>query len=454
MLLPQLKEREYRFKLALRIGLPIFGLILALISHTFITTYDTLEVSFYVESAMLLIVSIYFTFYIIYRGFNKNIIDRVTNTFSNEYLMEHLKKEIKNSKIYTLILFSVDNLYDINSMYTYKNGNKVLLEVAKWVGEYFESKGIDDFVIGHLKSGDFLLGFEGSDAKYKTMLEIMCIKMSDFKVDDIEVKISSAIVDTSYSKDLEYLLEHLFEMQKQKSTQIDLDPSELELLVIDSIKSKSFVMGFQDVFETKTDKIVIKECFVKLKSKEEKLLYPKSYMKVIQKYGLVVEYDLMVLSSIIKSIKKDETIAINVSPISLRNPIFLSSIKEMIGKKLEDKRVLFIISEQEYYSNISRFNHILNSLRELGFFIVLDRLGSLHTSFLYLRDLDIDMVRFDAFYTKDFNKHRYIVDGLNEMAHKKGLKTWIKMVQDKETKELVIKSDIDYIQGNFLASIK
>ena len=454
MLLPQLKEREYRFKLALRIGLPIFGLILALISHTFITTYDTLEVSFYVESAMLLIVSIYFTFYIIYRGFNKNIIDRVTNTFSNEYLMEHLKKEIKNSKIYTLILFSVDNLYDINSMYTYKNGNKVLLEVAKWVGEYFESKGIDDFVIGHLKSGDFLLGFEGSDAKYKTMLEIMCIKMSDFKVDDIEVKISSAIVDTSYSKDLEYLLEHLFEMQKQKSTQIDLDPSELELLVIDSIKSKSFVMGFQDVFETKTDKIVIKECFVKLKSKEEKLLYPKSYMKVIQKYGLVVEYDLMVLSSIIKSIKKDENIAINISPISLRNPIFLSSIKEMIGKKLEDKRVLFIISEQEYYSNISRFNHILNSLRELGFFIVLDRLGSLHTSFLYLRDLDIDMVRFDAFYTKDFNKHRYIVDGLNEMAHKKGLKTWIKMVQDKETKELVIKSDIDYIQGNFLASIK
>ena len=54
MLLPQTKEREYRFKLALRIGLPIFGLILALISHTLTITYETLQLTFYIESAILL----------------------------------------------------------------------------------------------------------------------------------------------------------------------------------------------------------------------------------------------------------------------------------------------------------------------------------------------------------------------------------------------------------------
>jgi len=40
MSLPQTKEREYRFKLALRMGLPIFALILALISNTLITIYE------------------------------------------------------------------------------------------------------------------------------------------------------------------------------------------------------------------------------------------------------------------------------------------------------------------------------------------------------------------------------------------------------------------------------
>ena len=55
MLLPQTKEREYRFKLALRMGLPIFALIIALVSHTLIDNYVTLNISFYVESLALLV---------------------------------------------------------------------------------------------------------------------------------------------------------------------------------------------------------------------------------------------------------------------------------------------------------------------------------------------------------------------------------------------------------------
>jgi len=47
MLLPQTKEREYRFKLALRMGLPIFALIMALVIHTFLENSQTLQTSFY-----------------------------------------------------------------------------------------------------------------------------------------------------------------------------------------------------------------------------------------------------------------------------------------------------------------------------------------------------------------------------------------------------------------------
>ena len=112
MLLPQTKEREYRFKLALRIALPIFGLILALISHTLITSYESLQLTFYIESAILLIISIYFIFYLIYHGFSVNITDRVSNTFSRDYLYEYLKKDIIKHKDYTLVLISIDNILD------------------------------------------------------------------------------------------------------------------------------------------------------------------------------------------------------------------------------------------------------------------------------------------------------------------------------------------------------
>ena len=60
MYLPEKKEREYRFRLALRMGLPIFALIFALVTHTFITNYKNLDVGFYIESLLALIFGVYF----------------------------------------------------------------------------------------------------------------------------------------------------------------------------------------------------------------------------------------------------------------------------------------------------------------------------------------------------------------------------------------------------------
>jgi len=133
MLLPQTKEREYRFKLALRMGLPIFALVIAFIFHTFVSNYGNLNASMYIEAVLLLFVSIYFIFYLIYSGFEVKITDNVTKTFTREYLYKYLIKELHNKKTYTLILLSVDNLNDINKLYGIKNGDKVLREVVLWI---------------------------------------------------------------------------------------------------------------------------------------------------------------------------------------------------------------------------------------------------------------------------------------------------------------------------------
>jgi diguanylate cyclase with GGDEF domain len=145
MLLPETKEREYRFKLALRMGLPIFALVLILVSHRLITNYETLEPSFYVEVILLLTFSIYFIFYIIYKSFDIRITEAVSKTFTREYLYKHLKKELASNKEYTLILISIDNLSDINSRYGIKNGDKVLKQVVSWVGKYLKSKDLTNF---------------------------------------------------------------------------------------------------------------------------------------------------------------------------------------------------------------------------------------------------------------------------------------------------------------------
>jgi diguanylate cyclase (GGDEF)-like protein len=463
MLLPQTKEREYRFKLALRMGLPIFALVLILISNTLITNYKSLDSLFYIEAILLLAFGIYFIFYVIYESFDIRITDSVSKTFTREYLYKHLKKEIEKNNEYTLLLLSIDNLSDINSRYGIKNGDKVLKKVALWIGEYLQNKDIYNFPMGHIKGGDFVVGIKGTKKQYETILELMCIKSDNFIVDDIEVKITGAITDTAFSNELDYLIENLFEVQESNRNQkllnknsYDINPNKLESFVINAIKKRSFLVMTQDVFED--DKCVIKECFVKLNTPDASVIHQKTYMKVLDKLGLMVDFDLIILEqNIIKCCNdSNEMFAMNISPSSLRNPNFLAKARELINAKKDIKnRLIFLLNETHYYSQINRYNSTLKVFRDMGVLIAIERLGATHTSFLYLRDLDIDIVRFDSSYTKDIENTKYknIIDGFNIMAHKKGVKTWIKMVESEETKVKVKELKIDYIQGKYLAPV-
>jgi len=459
MMLSQTKEREYRFKLALRMGLPIFALILALIFHTLITNYTTLQTSFYIEAVLLLLVSIYFIFFLIYKGFDVQITDSVTKTFTKDYLYQYLQKEIQKKKKYTLILISIDNLNDINTLYGLKNGDKVLQYVTHWINQYFKKEGIENYPIGHIKGGDFVIGLDGFKDKYSTLLELLYLKSNELHVDDIEIKISGAITDTRYSKDLNYLIENLFELQnKNKYTKYEeetINPNELELLVIDAIENKNLLLMSQEVYNNRDD-VVFRECYIKLKGQNNKIIHPKTYLKVINKLGLGVRFDLMVLEKILKNCRYEENIyAVNILPTSLRNNKFLAKTKELL-KEYAGAQVMFVLNEMQYYSYISRYNSIIKSLKSLGVLIAIDRLGAIHTSFLYLRELDIDVVRFDTYYSNNekLSQNRSIIDGFNIMAHEKGVKTWIKNIEDEATFMLVKEMDIDYIEGKYLSKIQ
>ena len=459
MLLPQTKEREYRFKLALRMGLPIFALIIAFISHTFISSYDSLQSSFIEEAILVVLVSIYFIFYLIYNGFKVKITDDITNTFTREYLYEYLEKEIKNHKDYSLILISIDNLNDINSLYGIKNGDKVLKMVVEWIALYLKEQKIENFPIGHVQGGDFIIGLEGNKSQYAQVLDMLCLKSTDLKIDDIEVSISGAIIDTSYSKELGYLVDNLFEQQekkrysKQRYAEENINPNELENLVVEAIKNKSLDAMSQNIYDREGN-LAFRECFIKLKGRNGKLIFPKTYLKIINKLGLGVSFDLMVIESIVSQCKGDTLCSLNVLPTSLRNDLFLSKLKEILRDK--EVHLMFVLSEIEYYSHISKYNNIIKSLKGMGIKIAIDRLGSIHTSFLYLRDLEVDFVRFDTYYSniKKLKKNLHIVDGFNIMAHEKGVKTWMKNIEDEESYNLAKDLKIDYLQGKYLSKLE
>ena len=464
MLFTEEKERSHRFKLALRMGLPIFALA-SVVSFAKITTYlDTIPPSFFIISIGVLGVMVYFIFYMIYRGMDERITDPVTHTFTREYLFTLFKKEIAKKEPYTLMLVSIDNLHDINDMFGVNNGDKVLYETAQWIGEFLEKKGINKFPIGHFKGGDFIIGLRGEKSKYLSVMELMCIKFEDKIVDEIEVHISGAIIDTTYSSDIDQLIEHLFELQKinreQKEPISDEshNPTELESGVIEALKNRSYSMMYQTIKKSDNSTYML-EGSIKLKQ-DTKLIHQKNFMPIIERLGLRREFDMMVLEQVIKDCitsKNAYKFAIALSPISVRNKKFLEYVQSLLYENEEVKNhIVFILSEKERYAHVSRYNMQLQAYRRMGIEIALDYLGNYHSTFDYIKEIKIDYLRFDGHFTKEIDKEvtKAIIKGFSLIARELKFKLWIKMIEDDKALKIAQNLHVDLMQGYALAKIE
>jgi EAL domain-containing protein (putative c-di-GMP-specific phosphodiesterase class I) len=463
MLYPQEKERSHRFLLALRTGLPLFSLTIILIITSLSDYFQQIPGDFFIFAILILAVFIYFIFYMIYRGFDEQITDPITQTFTRLQIISLLKKEISRHKEYSILLISVENLSDINARYGIRAGDKVLRKVANKTGFFFLNKGFKKFPIGHFKGGDFIIGLEGCQNKIKPFLEMMCIKFDDLTMNDIEIKIKGSIVDTTLSRDVQALTERLFETQSLDSEDgshlkilhesEDFSLLEFEENVRTAIKERSFSLMFQPI---KADEKTV-YVSIKLQEKNEKIIHQKTFMPVVKRLGYEREYDEIVLEKVLQVCSKTENIsfAFNLSPSVLRNRHFVHYIRQKLAQTTEHRRLIIILSEKEVYGNMRRYNDLLQQYRELGLRFVLDNVGSLNASAEYIKRLDVDIIRFDKPFSRhlDSPAYRALLHGYMQMCKELRMKSWIKMVDTQENKAYFEAMKIDFIQGHAVSKI-
>ena len=462
MLLPEEKERAQRFKLALRMGLPIFLLFLIILLSFFSFGDGTVPTFFLVIAISAFAVMIYYIFYLLYQGQEERITDPITHTFSREYLINYFKKQIDKGP-YTILLVSVRNLTDINSRYGVKKGDRVLYEVGHWIGTFLKEKEIQRFPIGHYKGSDFLIGLPGTKEKYQNMIDLMCLKFQNRTIEEIEISLTSAIVDTNYSRDIDQLTTRLFEVSDEKLAyksavdEDEIDPTELESSVISAIKKHSFSLMFQIVDEKESASML--EASVKLIKDDGKIIHQNKFMPVIDRLGLTRTYDEMILENVVKlseNVPHNIILAFSLSPSSVRNNSFLERALTLLSNNEAARgRIMFVLSENDYYDHPKRYNELLQAYRRLGIFIAIDNFGAFKSSMTFLKDLKVDVLRFDNTYGKHIKTKEYqdIVKGLNVVAQGLGLRTWIRMIEDRSQEKIVTSLGIDFVQGNYLGKI-
>jgi EAL domain-containing protein (putative c-di-GMP-specific phosphodiesterase class I) len=143
--------------------------------------------------------------------------------------------------------------------------------------------------------------------------------------------------------------------------------------------------------------------------------------------------------------------ALNLSASTLEDEGLAEFVLELIARHgVAPSRLCFEITETEAVRNLARAVRVMERLRAVGCQVALDDFGAGMSSFGYLKNLPVDVIKIDGSFIRELDSDpmsRSIVDVITEIGHQRGLDVVAEWVASAGTVELLRELGVDYGQG-------
>jgi diguanylate cyclase len=150
----------------------------------------------------------------------------------------------------------------------------------------------------------------------------------------------------------------------------------------------------------------------------------------------------------------DLPVTVNVSPVQLGQPDFVSTVQHALYETGLNPRLLKLeVTEGMLMRDFERASATLQHLRALGIEIWIDDFGTGYSCFSYLHKLPVDAIKIAAEFVQDIGKHRGVLPllrGIVALGHNLGLRTIAEGMETEEQLEGVRSTGCDQAQGFLL----
>ena len=458
MLLSERQERERRFKLALRAGIPILLLTSLVLYSTFFNATPlklTLGNTFLIVA--ILFITVYFIYFLMELSARETLIDQATQGFNEKSFI----KQLQIYKPKTLVLLIVENLSTISENYSTDDVDLLLYNIIHKLNQELNKLGFTKALIARRYGAEFLIAIDKNSNDIQSIFEEFIT--NNKVINDIELDYKFAVITNTgkeLEKDIVYLKDLISTQNrsngKDKRFNVIKDAkeiSETEQCIIASLKAKNLLLTFRPLINTKTNVIDIYEISTKLRSYKIGDILPRVYLPIINRLGLGREYDLALLQHVVDLfplIDENISLSFNLSPFSLRNEIFQEKFFNYLEKSnIDPSRLIIELYERKTHHDLSSYLKTLNKFRAKGIRIAIDNFGSSNASMEYMKNFNFDLVQFDRDYvTKLDDTNTYAMLGsLVKMSKDLDIITVAKWVDNESQKTRLKDLGIDYLQG-------
>lgn len=403
--------------------------------------------------------------------------DALTGLANRSLFLERVRQFTHNRNAgqrLALFLIDMERFKRINDSLGRGAGDVLLVQIAKWMTDYVK----DANLLARIGEDHFaaVMPDVRQDGDIGRLVEKTqtALQGHPFVLNDTEIRISAKIgiaIFPDDGTDAETLLgnaEAALKMAKKTGDRYLFHTKRiaetvsgklsLENQLRQAIDSEEFVLHYQPKVNLMNGKVVAAEALIRWNNPRTGLVLPGEFIPLLEETGLIFEVGRWALR---KSIEDNQRwrnaglasmrVAVNVSPLQLRNQNFVAEIKRKISTEPRAAEGLELeITESVFMEDLEHNISTLQAIRDMGVTIAIDDFGTGFSSLSYLSKLPVDTLKIDRSFVVNMTKGPQglaLVSTIINLGHSLGLKVVAEGVDAEEQSHLLRLLSCDEMQG-------
>lgn len=401
--------------------------------------------------------------------------DPLTGLANRRKLWDHLTAALAsrraNDAACGLLMIDLDRFKPINDLHGHETGDAVLKAVAERLrgivrsGETVARLGGDEFAI-------VLPQVANSLDAIRPARRILSALEAPIVVGELSCQIGAsigiAVADQASATDGQDLMRQadaaLYAVKRGGRNGIQFfEPAmdaeiqrraRLELALREGLRRGEFSPAFQPLVDLKTGETLGYEMLARWVSESEGPIAPAAFIPIAEDTGLVGELTLDILAKACAEASHwpaHQTLAINISPLQLRDPAFPSQLLAALRVAAFDPRRLEVeVTETSVVTDYEAAKAAIFALKAAGVRISLDDFGTGYSSLHHLRELPFSKLKIDGSFIRSMHESaesRKIVDAIVALGSSLGLTVLAEGIESAADAESLRQLGCDMGQG-------
>lgn len=225
-----------------------------------------------------------------------------------------------------------------------------------------------------------------------------------------------------------------------------------------ALDNREFVLHYQPKVNSATGQLTGAEALIRWNRPQTGLVPPAQFIPLLEETGLIQQVGHWALQQAIADYLRwkqaglpVQPIAVNVSPLQLRNSGFIAEIQQLIGVDSDAAAGLQLeITESMVMADIERGISSLQAVRAMGVTVALDDFGTGFSSLSYLSKLPLNVLKIDRSFINEMDDTPgglSLVSSMITLAHTMKLKVVAEGVETEAQASLLRLLRCDEMQG-------